>query len=60
MSLLEAGVLDELRIMVNPVAIGAGTTLFDGIKGKFNFKLIKTRSFKSGNTLLSYAVSKGQ
>jgi dihydrofolate reductase len=38
-SFLEAGILDELRIMVNPVVIGQGKILFQGIKNKLNHKL---------------------
>lgn len=53
-SLLEYGLLDELRIMVNPVVIGAGTQLFHSIKNKPVFKLLKTKRFKSGNVLLYY------
>lgn len=56
-SLLELGLLDELRIMVNPVAIGDGTALFNGIKDKVAFKLLKTRRFRSGNVLLYYKPS---
>lgn len=55
-SLLNDGLLDELRIMVNPVAIGKGTRLFDGIKKKLNLELIKTRKFGNGNVLLYYKV----
>jgi len=53
-SLLEWGLLDEIRIMINPVVIGKGTPLFHGIKNKVNFKLIKSRNFASGNVLLTY------
>jgi dihydrofolate reductase len=53
-SLLEYGLLDELLIMVNPVVIGAGTPLFHGIKDKPRFKLLNTKTFKSGNILLHY------
>jgi dihydrofolate reductase len=58
-SLLESGLLDELRIMINPVVIGAGTPLFSGIKKEFTFKLLKTRTFESGNILLYYQPSAG-
>ncbi len=51
-SLMEAGLVDEFRIMVNPIAIGSGTPLFHGLKGRFPLKLIKTREFGSGNVLL--------
>jgi dihydrofolate reductase len=53
-TLLEEGLLDELRIMINPVAIGEGTSLFKGIKNKLNLKLLKTKTFNSGNILLYY------
>ncbi len=53
-SLLEMHLLDELRIMVNPVVIGKGTPLFHGAKNKLKFKLIASRQFKSGNVLLTY------
>lgn len=53
-SLAEMGLIDEFRILVNPIAIGKGTPLFTGIKEKFNLKLIKIREFKNGNVLLSY------
>lgn len=53
-SLLEAGLLSELRIMVNPIVLGEGKRLFEGQKEKFNLKLLETRMFHSGNVLLSY------
>jgi dihydrofolate reductase len=53
-SLLKAGLLDEIRIMVAPVVIGKGHSLFTGVEGKLNFHLEKTREFKNGNVLLTY------
>ncbi len=57
-SLLELGLLDEAQIMLNPVSIGNGTPLFYGAKGKFHFNLLKTKTFKSGNILLTYQAKK--
>jgi dihydrofolate reductase len=53
-NLLEQGLVDEVRIMVNPVAIGAGKSLFRTADRKIDLKLLKTRAFKSGNVLLYY------
>ncbi len=56
-SLLEMGLLDEIRIMINPVAIGKGTSLFWGVKKKYTFEHFQTKAFKNGNILLSYSVN---
>lgn len=53
-TLLEGGLLDELRIMISPVVIGSGTPLFKGIKNKLNLHLLSTRQFKNGNILCIY------
>ena len=55
--LLQTGLLDELRIMVNPVILGQGRSLFAGA-GKTSLKLLKTRQFTSGNVLLYYQPSR--
>ena len=52
--LMQRGLVDECRIMVNPVALGAGKSLFTGLHDKINLKLISTRTFDSGNVLLTY------
>ena len=57
-SLLPEGLIDEFRIMVNPVAIAAGTPLFKGIKNKLTLKLSNTKTFKNGNALLCYEAEK--
>ena len=53
-SLLKAGLLDEIRIMINPVAIGKGTPLFAGIDAVQKFNLTDTRTFGNGNVLIRY------
>lgn len=55
-SLLKAGLLDEIRIMINPIAIGKGHSLFTGLDEKINLSLKDSRTFASGNVLLTYDV----
>ena len=53
-SLLQMGLLDELRIMVNPVVLGAGKRLFEGIDRPLDLRLYAAQTFTSGNVLLRY------
>jgi dihydrofolate reductase len=53
-SLLKIGLVDEVRLMVNPVVLGAGTSVFRTANERISLKLLKTRPFDSGNVLLSY------
>ncbi|MGE5074133.1 MAG: dihydrofolate reductase family protein [Anaerolineae bacterium] len=53
-SFLEHSLLDELRIMVNPVVLGRGKPIFRGINDRLSLKLVRVRPFLSGNVLLSY------
>lgn len=55
-TLLELGILDEIRLMVNPVVLGKGTPLFHGIQQKYTFSLQESRQFANGNILLTYIV----
>jgi len=57
-TLIEHNLIDEFRVMINPIVLGTGKPLFQGIKSKLDLRLIKARTFKSGNILLYYE-SKG-
>lgn len=46
--------IDEFHVVLNPVALGKGRTLFEGIRGRIRLKLTKTRTFASGKVFLSY------
>ena len=52
--LAEAGLIDEFHVVVNPIAIGQGRTMFEGMSRKVHLKLLRTRSFGNGNVLLCY------
>ena len=52
--LAEVNLIDEYHIVVNPIALGAGRTMFDGIKGNVALKLTKSRTFANGNVVLWY------
>lgn len=53
-ALMQAGLMDEFQIVLNPLALGAGTPLFAGLAGKADLTLQTLRRFNSGNVLLTY------
>jgi dihydrofolate reductase len=53
-SFAAAGVLDELRILVCPIALGQGRSLFEDLKDRVALTLAHVRQFDSGNVLLTY------
>ena len=52
--LAREGLVDEYQIVMNPVVLGKGRTMFDGIKEKLSLKLTKSRAFGNGNVFLCY------
>lgn len=53
-SLLPHGLVDEYRLFVNPVFLGGGKTLLQGLHARLNLHLTASRVFKSGLVLLCY------
>ena len=53
-SVLAMGLIDELRIMVHPIVLGAGKSIFKEIGDRVRLKLLRTTTFSSGNVLLCY------
>ncbi len=53
-SLLQAGLVDEYRVILQPVLIAKGNALFKDITERIQLKLINARAFGSGVVLLSY------
>lgn len=54
-TLIQKNLIDEYRIIVNPVILGGGKPLFRGINRKRRLRLLKTRTFRSGCVCLYYA-----
>lgn len=52
--LAKEGLVDEYQIVVTPVVLGEGRTMFHGFAGKLPLTLTRTRAFKNGNVLLCY------
>ena len=52
--LLNSNLIDSFQICIHPVVEGKGLPLFDQIKNRIVFKLVKTKSLKSGATVLYY------
>lgn len=53
-SLANHQLIDEYRIIVNPVLLGEGKSIFQGVTNHKTLKLVETKRFKSGNVLLRY------
>ncbi|EOQ96685.1 riboflavin biosynthesis protein RibD C-terminal domain protein [Leptospira wolbachii serovar Codice str. CDC] len=50
----ELQLLDEYLLMIDPIAIGSGQSLFGGLKSPKLFPLKSTRTFTNGSVLLKY------
>ena len=57
--LTQQGLIDEYQFVVNPIVLGEGRTMFDGLKNNVALKRTATRTFGNGNVLLSYEATTG-
>jgi dihydrofolate reductase len=52
--LAQAGLIDEFQVVVNPVILGEGRTMFDGLRHSLGLRMTRNRIFASGNAFLCY------
>lgn len=57
LTLLEYGLVDEIRLIVYPVLMGEGARIFEKIRAKTPLTLLESRAFSSGVVVLHYAPS---
>jgi dihydrofolate reductase len=53
-SLIPRSLIDEFRLMLSPILLGAGTPLFQDLPQKISLRWLKSRTFANGNVLLHY------
>ena len=53
--LAAAGLVDEYQMVVNPIVLGKGRTLFETVGQNLALKMTNSRVFRNGNTFLCYA-----
>ncbi len=56
--LAQQGLVDEYQMVVNPIVLGSGKSMFEGVKNSFNLRLENTRRFENGNVVLSYSLAR--
>lgn len=52
--LSQVGLIDEYQIIVNPIVLSSGRSLFEGVGHKLPLSLTSSRVFENGNVLLHY------
>jgi dihydrofolate reductase len=57
-SLINANLVDEIRVQIRPILLGGGKALFEDVVGRHSLSLLNSRTFTHGLVSLSYAVQK--
>jgi dihydrofolate reductase len=58
-TLIPLGVVDEYRLMINPLVLGEGKPLFKDAHQRLDLEFTQSRTFRNGNVLLSYRPRRG-
>jgi dihydrofolate reductase len=53
-SLLNEGLIDELKLIVHPVVLGKGRGLFDDVNKRLSLDLLEAKPAKGGQVIVSY------
>jgi dihydrofolate reductase len=53
-TLIQHALIDEIRMLVHPIAVGGGKRLFEGTKEAIGLTLVDTQPFDSGVVALTY------
>ena len=53
-SLLNEGLIDELRLIVHPVVLGTGQALFGGVNQRLSLDLVEAKPTDSGRVIVTY------
>lgn len=57
-TLINAGLVDEIRVQIRPILLGGGKALFKDVVGRHRLSLLGTRTFANGLVSLHYSISK--
>jgi dihydrofolate reductase len=55
-SLISTGLIDEYHLVMHPVVLGEGLTIFNGVAEPLDLKLVDVKSFPGGIVALTYSV----
>jgi dihydrofolate reductase len=57
-TLMRAGLIDEYRLFVHPIILGAGTPFFATLDARVPLRLLETRTFGSGVVYLRHETAR--
>jgi dihydrofolate reductase len=57
LSLLQENLIDDYWLFLNPILLGQGKNIFNGLRKILKLKLVESKAFASGVVCLHYAVS---